>query len=238
MDTTAAIVRRKLTGRGIAIGDRGHLHHVLQKRGLGTSRILVLVSALCVVVSLGALVSIYMQSDYAAIVSALMVALILVASGLFGGAELKLIRERIRNVYQRASGNAIEMRVRLQGSADWASVWNNITLMAEELDLNAVCLDVNAPAWHEGYHHRWSRIGGSKNPLTNWTVEVPLMGGGQIIGRLSISGNRTEGTLNNQLATISRIVEQSEKLAVQVVESSRSITTSHSTQSEPLTASV
>ena len=38
LDTTAAIVRRKLTGRGLAVSDRGHLHHMMLRRGSKTLR--------------------------------------------------------------------------------------------------------------------------------------------------------------------------------------------------------
>ena len=37
-DTTAAVIRRKLTGRGLATADRGHLHHVLMRNGLTAQR--------------------------------------------------------------------------------------------------------------------------------------------------------------------------------------------------------
>ena len=45
-DTTAAIIRRKLTGRSIYTTDRGHLHHCLLRRGFSTWRVLLLVSSL------------------------------------------------------------------------------------------------------------------------------------------------------------------------------------------------
>ncbi len=48
LDTTAAILRRKLTGRSIYTTDRGHLHHCLLRRGLSTWRVLLLVLGFCV----------------------------------------------------------------------------------------------------------------------------------------------------------------------------------------------
>ena len=45
-DTTAAVIRRKLTGRGLATADRGHLHHVLMRNGLTAQRVLVIVGVL------------------------------------------------------------------------------------------------------------------------------------------------------------------------------------------------
>src|SRR2546428_6188308 len=37
-DTSAAIVRRKLTGRSVYTTDRAHLHHCLSRRGLSDRR--------------------------------------------------------------------------------------------------------------------------------------------------------------------------------------------------------
>src|SRR5205085_11092231 len=48
-DTSAAILRRKLTGSSIFATDRGHLHHMLQSGGLSHQKVLFLVVFLCLV---------------------------------------------------------------------------------------------------------------------------------------------------------------------------------------------
>ena len=63
IDTVAAIIRRRLTGRGIAVPDRGHLHHVLQRNGHSIRRSLILVTVLAVIAAGGALISTFMQND-------------------------------------------------------------------------------------------------------------------------------------------------------------------------------
>jgi len=218
VDTTAAVVRRKLTGRSIAIPDRGHLHHMLQKRGLSPSRALILVSALCGIASLGAFASSVLHSDWAALAAALCIGLILVSGGFFGTAELKLIRERVRNLVSTLRGQKapVEMEVRLQGSADWGEVWLGIAAQAESLNLISVRLDVNAPAWHEGYHRRWTRKGIEGDALVLWSVDLPLFGHGQVIGRLSVSGARGEDCIAAKLAALSNVVERAEALASEI----------------------
>ena len=80
-------------------------------------------------------------------------------------------------------------------------------------NLDTVCLDVNAPAWHEGYHRRWSRGGAEGDALTVWRVELPLFGNGQILGRLSVSGSHDRECIAEKLEALSRLVEQAEALA-------------------------
>jgi len=217
-DTAAAIVRRKLTGRGIAVGDRGHLHHVLQNRGLTRARTLILIAALTGIASIGALTSTVLQNDFAALASVLAIAAILVSSGLFGTAELRLIRERGRGIFSNLRGRSapVEMEVRLQGEADWAEVWNQITEQAEELNLASVFLDVNAPVWHEGYHRRWTRKDQPGDALSVWRVDLPLLGHGQLIGRLSVSGSRDRECIAEKLMVLSRIVARAETLASEI----------------------
>src|SRR5207247_2395036 len=96
LDTTAAVIRRKLTGRGLATADSGHLHHVLQRNGLTVRRVLALVAGLGLVASAGALATTILHNDLFAFVAAFGVVVTLVATGLFGHAEFRLIWKRLR----------------------------------------------------------------------------------------------------------------------------------------------
>ncbi len=217
-DTAAAIVRRKLTGRNLAIGDRGHLHHVLQKRGLTRVRTLILVAALSSIASIGALTSTVLSNDLAALAAVLCIGAILLSGGLFGAAELRLIRERSLGILKSLRGQTapVEMEIRLQGTADWAELWNQITGQAEELNLASVCLDVNAPVWHEGYHRRWARHGHDGDALSTWRVELPLLSHGQLLGRLSVSGLRDGECIARKLVALSRILQRAEEFASEI----------------------
>lgn len=217
LDTTAAIVRRKLTGRGLAVGDRGHLHHVLKANGLPVRRVLALVAALGCVAAGGALGSVILKQDALAAVAAGAVVLILLAGGLFGNAEWRLVRERASGMLKKAGGQqGIDFEVRLQGSADWQAVWREVTRAAEDLNLHTVCLDVNAPAWHEGYHRRWDRLGRGAAELKLWRVEMPLFGHGQVIGRLSVAGARDDVPVAEKMRVVAEFLEAAEARAVEV----------------------
>lgn len=220
LDTTAAVVRRKLTGRGLATTDHGHLHHVLQKHGLTVRRVLVLVAALGLTASAGALASTALQNDLYALVAAGGVVVTLVVTRLFGTAELALVRKRLgaaaRAMRPAPGGPGWELAVRLQGTADWGEVWHDLTGCAAALNLQTVCLDVNAPMLEEDYHARWDR-GGPAFPESHvWRVEIPLFGRGQPIGRLAIVGGRDDEPLVEKLMTVAKIIEAAEVRAAKV----------------------
>ncbi len=102
LDTFAAIVRRKLSGRGMSQADREHLHHVLLRRSGWTVRYaLFVVSGLGGIAALGATLAVYFRHDSIAIVTSLGVVVVLLAFGWFGGAELKLIRSRFAKLISR-----------------------------------------------------------------------------------------------------------------------------------------
>jgi UDP-GlcNAc:undecaprenyl-phosphate GlcNAc-1-phosphate transferase len=119
-DTTAAILRRKLTGRSIFNTDRGHLHHVLLDSGLSRPMVLLLVSGLCVLAIAGGITSVAYQSEALALISAAAVVAILVATRLFGHVELVLVLKHCgalaRAVAGRGPSDGHEVQVRLQGS--------------------------------------------------------------------------------------------------------------------------
>src|SRR5262249_39044320 len=92
-DTAAAIVRRKLTGRSIVVGDRGHLHHCLLRRGLSSRRVLLWVSTFALLTATGAWGSLLFHNELFALLSAVAVISILIVSRLFGYAECLLVKD-------------------------------------------------------------------------------------------------------------------------------------------------
>jgi UDP-GlcNAc:undecaprenyl-phosphate GlcNAc-1-phosphate transferase len=214
-DTTAAVVRRKLTGRGLATTDRGHLHHVLQRNGLTTRRVLVVVAVLGLIAAGGALASTALHNDLFALVAAGGVVIALVAGKLFGNAELRLIHKRVAAAVRSwwpLGGHARpwELAIRLQGSANWEHVWEDLTGCAGAMNLQTICLDVNAPAMFESYHARWDRSGTLPEGYV-CRVEIPLFGYGMPIGRLMIAiGRDDDQPLTDTLLTLAKIIETAE----------------------------
>ncbi len=211
-DTGAAIIRRKLTGRSIYLSDRGHLHHCLLRRGLSSRRVLLWISFFCLLTVVGALASLALKNELVAVVTALTVVGILVTTRLFGHAEFLLITDRLWTTatsfwQSRPNGKPHQIEVRSQGSADWAALWARLIAYAGELNLKLVCLDVNAPFFHEGYHARWDRLDDEVEDPGLWRVEIPLEASGQVVGHLALVGQREQESVWMRIAAVGKFVE-------------------------------
>jgi UDP-GlcNAc:undecaprenyl-phosphate GlcNAc-1-phosphate transferase len=210
-DSSAAILRRWLTGRSIFTTDRGHLHHCLQGRGLSNRTVLLLVGGLSLLASIGALASVWLKTELYAALSIFVVLGVFMMTRLFGHAEFLLLKERLMGVlfavrHGHQGGRVHQLEVRLQGSADWNDLWKNVTACAEEMRLKAVCLDVNAPAIMEDYHARWGKVvENTENPAI-WRLQFPLQAHGQVVGRLEIAGQRHGMPVDEKLASIAKLV--------------------------------
>lgn len=215
LDTSAAIVRRKLTGRSIFTTDRAHLHHRLMESGRSNRRVLLLVGTLCVLASAGALTSQWFKNEMIAMLSVLMIVGLLIVSRLFGHSEFLLIKERLLDAVRglrhgTESGRVHQHVVRLQGSADWDELWRNVTAAAELMQLKTVCLDVNAPSLKEGYHARWGRIQSDVETPCYWKTEIPLAARGQFVGRLEVVALRNGESLRDLASQVCKLVEDLE----------------------------
>ncbi len=211
LDTGAALLRRKLTGRSVFATDRGHLHHCLLRCGLSTRSILLLVSGLCSLTVLGALGSVAYQDESLAILSALTVVFILLATRLFGCAEVLLLVKSVHDFTGRMIGmhrSGRELEVRLQGSAQWSGVWKRLVASAKRLNLQSISLDVNSPAHHEGYHARWSMPADTfGEEASRWSAVILLTAWGQTIGQVSVIGRQDAEPVWQKLAALAAVTD-------------------------------
>lgn len=98
LDTAAAIVRRKFTGRGIAEPDRGHFHHGLQRRYGGPWPVLAAATLLGSLGAAGALAGSHFGDDRYPLGAAATVVAVLAATGWFGGHEVRLVAAKLRRL--------------------------------------------------------------------------------------------------------------------------------------------
>ena len=94
LDSAAALVRRKLTGRSMYATDRGHIHHRLLTQGLSNQQALFLIGSLCVLTCVGSIAGLYFEMPFGAISFVLVIGL-LVGTRLFGHSELLLLNNRL-----------------------------------------------------------------------------------------------------------------------------------------------
>ena len=187
IDTSAAVVRRRLTGRSIYTTDRGHLHHVMAKKGLSPQTSLLWVGLLTMTTSTGAIMSLITHHSEFAIVSIGIVLAVLIFGKIFGAAEFKLISKRMLGTFSSSMGTPGKQDpkgIQLQGNRDWQMIWKQVCDFAAENKLSEVTLDVNAPWIHESFHAK-KKLDKSKRDLgTEWQSEMPLISTGRIFGRI------------------------------------------------------
>lgn len=216
LDTAAAILRRKLTGRSIYNTDRSHLHHCLLRR-LGDPRLVLFVIAFCCLVTgVGVLTGRMLDSEWVILLSSLVVVVALIATRLFGYAEFLLVVQRARGVFisllrMPSPDEPRQIEMRLHGNVDWRELWLRILVWEETLNLCCLRLDVNAPSLGEGYHARWER-GHETNEEEEglWRAQIPLTLQGRSIGKLEISGRRNGESLGDKISVLAKIVQDFE----------------------------
>jgi UDP-GlcNAc:undecaprenyl-phosphate GlcNAc-1-phosphate transferase len=194
VDTAAAIIRRRLTGRSIYSVDRAHLHHSLAGHGYGPRGSLVLVAVLSSLTALGGTLSIITkESEYAAAAIAI-VLLFLVSNRLFGFVELKLVVNKVialasslKSLRSRTAAINRSTAVQLQGRRDWQLIWQNIREFAEKHDFKMVKMHLHLPWLHEFFHARYDKAGADKIDKTDdWYFVIPICIGKRLAGEIDV----------------------------------------------------
>lgn len=97
-DTAMAILRRKLTGRSIGEGDRGHIHHRLQDRGLSRQQALLAIAGLSLIMAGAVLISVTFNSEAAAVAICAGVLVLLILARVFGYHETSLVFRHLEEI--------------------------------------------------------------------------------------------------------------------------------------------
>lgn len=196
-DSTAAFLRRWLTGRSIYHTDRAHLHHLLQQK-YGDRTMLAVVAGLCTVTTTLSVLSIRFSQPWLAPLGVIFVLLILILTRSFGHAEARLLMGRAAHFAKsfattpkRVAAERHHRSVPLQGIGDWETIWEPLVEFATSHDLAQVKIDLNLSWLQEGYHANWQSLR-MPDKASQLSVCVPLFthrvsSGEQVqIGRLEI----------------------------------------------------
>ncbi|MEN0109922.1 MAG: MraY family glycosyltransferase [Planctomycetota bacterium] len=214
LDSGAAIVRRRLTGRSIFAPDRGHLHHSLLTRGWSVRQATTFITLICGVTCLSAVIGVLWANEWVVIVTVLLVVSFLISSRTFGHVEFELLRERLRqsgiglrggdqtNHHLPSHGS-----VRLQGEHEWETMWASLVESAPDYGLTRLRLSIHMPAVQEAFYANW-RAPKAKKPDADrvWKVTHPLVVEGAPVGMLEVHGVADEPS-RSTLAHVTQVLD-------------------------------
>jgi UDP-GlcNAc:undecaprenyl-phosphate GlcNAc-1-phosphate transferase len=219
IDTAAAIIRRRLTGRSIFEVDRGHLHHNLMKRGFSARVSLLWVFLLSLTTAAGGVLSLVNQHSHYAMASIVLVVVVMMANRIFGNAEFKLVTRKA-NVFAKSilkapdnvPKNVQQSVVHVQGNRDWNQLWQRLSDFADEHGLLELTLDLNAPWIHESFHATRRRKDIPRGSNHEWYTQIPLIAGERLFGRIELIGSGTETLSHHQITkNLLSVTEQIEQ---------------------------
>ena len=214
-DSVAAIIRRTLTGRGVAIGDRSHLHHSMMRRGFGPRRLVIAAALLSSITAVGALASVLNNNEWYAVFGAAVLVAVLVGSRVFGFNELRLVANRAISfgeslVPKRSGERPVRQRkVGLVGSRHCDDVWQALTEFANEHKLSRVRLDLNGSWMDDGHDVLWEHIT-PQATVENWQTSLPIFAQGRIFGKVEIAGTVFGSSGQHILAPLGKLLESLE----------------------------
>ncbi len=223
-DSSAAILRRWLTGRSIYVTDRAHLHHLLQAK-YGSYGMLVVVAMLCSLTTGLSFVSIYFNLPWAAGAGVFFVFGLLVLTRSFGYAETRLVAVRFSHFCRsfstpptRIDTEKLHRTHSLQGDGSWETIWEPLVEKAQAHDLASLKIDLNLAWLHEGYHASWQSVRMPEKAY-QLTMCVPLFtrrtkDGSQIsIGRVNLVASANAPEVYSR---VSEFIEQLGELSPQI----------------------
>ncbi|MGI9457416.1 MAG: glycosyltransferase family 4 protein [Aeoliella sp.] len=217
IDTFAALLRRKLTGRSLFTADRGHMHHSLLVRGWSVRQASLFIALICATTCLSAVLSIYMGNELIALLTVVAVMLFLIFTQTFGHIEFALLRDRVRyltnSLVRTEAVDVSAVRdscIQLQGSREWSKLWAAIIEAADGYHLARITMTIDMPAIHESFFGNWesTRIKSADSERI-WQVSHPLVLDDELVGQIDLSG---EIIAEGNESTLSQIVQALEFL--------------------------
>jgi len=228
IDSAAALIRRKLTGRSMYATDRGHIHHRLLTQNFSNRQALLLISSLCALTCIGSMLGVFFEKPLLAMglapsllgfIAFGIVLAILIGNRLFGHSELMLLNNRIAGFGRRffPGEEPRSSSVRLQGTLHWEEVWETLIESAKEFNLMRIRLNLYLPQLHEDFYANWRRRSRTKADR-RWSAEVPLIVDNTVVGTLAVTGVQVDGSVAPKLAQLAELVRPLEQELADVLE--------------------
>lgn len=221
LDSAAAILRRKLTGRSLFTPDRGHLHHSLLVRGWSVRQAALFIVLICATTCLSAVLSVIWRNEFIALVTVVAVLVFLIFTRTFGHIEFALLRDRVRFpvFFRDARDNADSSLsrttcIRLQGSREWDKLWAAIIESADTYRLTRLKLSLSIPALHEAFFATWETSARELKQHAEdrgWRLVHPLIVDNESVGMLEIAGVSLDGSTLAQVIPVLEFLEPIEE---------------------------
>lgn len=219
LDSAAAILRRKLTGRSLFTPDRGHLHHSLLVRGWTVRQAALFIVLICATTCLSAVLSVIWHKEYIALLTVAAVVAFLIFTRTFGHIEFALLRDRVPFPrFSRASGDSDDILsrttcIRLQGSREWDKLWTAMIESADAYHLIRLKLSLSIPALHEAFFATWeSSVRELKDDEDrHWKLVHPLILDNESVGTLEITGVSVKDSTLAQVIPVLEFLEPIEE---------------------------
>ncbi len=220
IDTGAAIIRRRLTGRSLFSVDRGHLHHTLLEKGYSPVASLVWVALFCLITAAGGVLALIQQNSEMAIAAIGLVIFMMAGAKLFGFAELKLVGRKAygfgKAIFPGSKGaikeDIKESTYHVQGERDWDECWKILRDYAIEHNFIEMTMDLNAPWLHEAFHAKMKGTEKVREANYVWSSSVPLVFRDRIFGKVDFScskDSRSHHAIIGDILNITRVIEES-----------------------------
>ena len=223
LDSAAAILRRKLTGRSLFKPDRGHFHHSLLIRGWSTRQVVMFIGLICATTCCGALLSYFFQREYIAVLTVAGIFSLLIVTKTFGHIEWALVRDRVRfttlALTRRTDvglGQVEESHIRLQGSQEWDQMWNKLTESAENHGICQIALTLDIPALHESFYASW-KCSTDTDTECAWRITSPLIIDDRNVGNFMIMGVSPTGVSLRHISELVDFWDPVEECVCQVI---------------------
>ena len=235
IDTGAAIIRRRLTGRSVFSVDRGHLHHALLEKGYSPIASLVWVALFCLITAVGGIMALLQRDSEIALAAIGLVVLMMAGARLFGFAEIKLVsrkayglgRSLVLTGQNRNEPREIkENTYHVQGDRDWEIWWKILRDYATEHKFIEMTMDLNAPWIHEAFHAKMKGTETVRESNYIWSSSIPLVLRDRIFGKVDFSCSKDSESHHRIIAdmlTFTRAIEESleEESSVEVESDSK-----------------
>ncbi len=226
LDSMAAILRRKLTGRSFFDPDRGHLHHSLLVRGWTVRQAVLFIGLICATTCLSAVISVYFGNELIALLTVAAVVIFLIATQTFGHIEFALVKEHLRSHglslaggTNRRKSRPHESHIHLQGAREWDKLWMAIIEPMQDYQVIRLKLVIRIPALHEDYFASWDATREHKERAErSWQMEFPITVRDEVVGHMEIEGIASKNATPPQMQQVLNFLEPLEEDVQHIME--------------------